>query len=330
MKKLTSALVAGLSCITFAATASTPDLSTCDVWLAACHWTNASREADYNINRVVIHKTQGGTAAGAASWFANCSSGGSAHFTFEKVNGYCYQSVREADVAWHAGYGSTNNNSVGIEHSGWVANNDTSTACYNESAIETKSCGTYYAVPMNRSYVIGHSEVPGCSGTGGGTSCHTDPGRYWNWGYYMSRLTSAPPPPPPPPPLPTYTLDNNQAGFSVIGTWSTGSSAADKYGADYRFKSTAPVSEPAQWSINVGTAGSYRIQAWWPAGTNRDPGAPFILPNNASVQVNQQINGGKWNVLGTVSLGTGAQVTKLSCWSTTGYVVVADAVRYGP
>lgn len=327
MTKITAAFAAALACASFSAFAETPDLPSCDVWRLACHYTNASREADYNINRVVIHKTQGATASGAASWFANCDSGGSAHFTFDKANGYCYQSVYEADIAWQAGYSSTNQNSVGIEHSGWVANNDTTTACYNESAIETASCVKYYAVPNNRSYIIGHSEVPGCPNPGGGgTSCHTDPGRYWNWAYYMTKTGGTTPPPT----VPTYTLDNTSAGFSVTGTWATGSSATDKYGADYRYHSTAAVSEPAQWSVNVGTAGTYKVYAWWPAGTNRSASAPYIMPNGTTVNVNQQANGGKWNLLGSASVGTGAQATKLSCWAGTGYIVVADAVRMGP
>ncbi len=323
MKKLTSALVAGLAVISLGADARTPDLESCDVWVQACHFTNSSREATYNINRVVIHKTQGGTAAGAASWFANCNSGGSAHFSFDKSNGYCYQSVLEEDIAWHAGYSSTNSNSVGIEHSGWVANNDTTTACYNESAIETASCVKYYAVPANRSYIIGHSEVPGCSGTGGGNNCHTDPGKYWNWSYYMSRVTGTSTPS-----LPTYTIDNTNSGFSASSNWSTGTSAADKYGTDYRFRATAAISDAAQWQASV-TSGSYKVQAWWAAGTNRSATAPYVVPNGSTVNKNQQVNGGAWQTLGTYSL-SGTPVTKLSCWTTTGYIVLADAVRYTP
>jgi len=122
------------------------------------------------------------------------------------------------------------------------------------------------------------------------------------------------------------TVDNASAGFSVVGTWASGSSSADKYGADYRYKSTAPVSEPASFTASL-TAGTYSIQAWWPAGTNRSTAAPYILPDGASVAVNQQINGGKWNVLGSRSL-SGSATTKLSCWASTGFIVVADAVRY--
>jgi len=325
MTKFSAACIAGLAALATGAFAATPDLSTCDVWQQACHFTVSNRESTYNINRVVIHKTQGGTAAGAASWFANCASGGSAHFTFDKSNGYCYQSVREKDIAWHAGYSSTNSNSVGIEHSGWVANNDTSTACYNESAIETKSCVTYYAVPANRSYIIAHSEVPGCSNPGGGgVNCHTDPGKYWNWSYYMSQVTGGGGSGS----LPTYTMDNSSSYFTASSGWATGTSASDKYGSDYRFKSTAPLSDPAQWARSV-TSGTYRVQAWWSAGTNRSANAPYILPNGSTVYKNQQTSGGSWQTLGTMSL-SGTATTKLSCWAPTGYVVIADAVRYTP
>lgn len=190
-----------------AASASTPDLSTCDVWLPACHYTNSNRESTYDINRVVIHKTQGASASGAANWFADCRAPGSAHYVFDKANGKCYQCVREEDIAWQAGHSSTNSCSIGIEHSGWIANNDTTTACYDESAVATRSCIKYYGVPHNRTYIIGHSEVPGCANPGGGgKDCHTDPGQYWNWTYYMAKTGETVNNPP-------YTFDSNVEGF---------------------------------------------------------------------------------------------------------------------
>ncbi|MGI8905331.1 MAG: hypothetical protein ACR2IE_02440 [Candidatus Sumerlaeaceae bacterium] len=42
---------------------------------------------------------------------------------------------------------------------------------------------------------------------------------------------------------------------------------------------------------------------------------------------NQQINGGVWQSLGTFYLLSGTNSVKLSCWTTTGYVVMADAIR---
>lgn len=126
--------------------------------------------------------------------------------------------------------------------------------------------------------------------------------------------------------LPTFLNDSPSASSN----WAVGTSSTDKYGANYKYRSTEAVSDPASWTMNVTVAGSYKVQAWWPAGTNRSVSAPYILPNGVTANVDQQGNGGKWNTLGTVSLGTGNRTTQLSCWTGSGFVVVADAVRYTP
>lgn len=126
----------------------------------------------------------------------------------------------------------------------------------------------------------------------------------------------------------TIIVDNSSSNFAASSNWSTGTSAGDKYGADYRFRSTAAVSDAASWTANITQAGNYTISAWWPQGSNRSATAPYMLPDNTVVNVNQQTNGGKWNTLGTQNLSTGNKVTKLSCWTTAGFVVIADAVRY--
>jgi hypothetical protein len=167
--------------------AATPDLPSCDSWAPACsgNYTNSSRPSSSSINYVVIHKVQG-TAASAASWFQNCSAGVSAHYIFNNSTGYCYQSVLEEDIAYQVS--GFNTNCIGIEHGGYNGSNDTATACYDASAIETRSCIDYYGVPYDRQHILGHSECPGCStGNGGGTTCHTDPGPYWNWTYYFAK-----------------------------------------------------------------------------------------------------------------------------------------------
>ncbi len=129
----------------------------------------------------------------------------------------------------------------------------------------------------------------------------------------------------------TYIVDNGGAGFSASSNWFASTSVAGYYGTNYHARATASVSDPAQWTANIATSGSYQIYAWWTAASNRAPSAPYILPNGTTVNVNQQANGGKWNLLGTVSLSAGNQTTKLSCWTTSGYYVIADAIKYyGP
>lgn len=313
---ITFFLIAAVSLCGGLAVASTPDLPSCDVWKVACHYTNSSRESTYNINRVVIHKTQGPSASGAASWFANCDSGGSAQYTFDKANGYCYQSVLEEDIAWHCGYSSTNSNSVGIEHSGWVANNDTSTACYNESAIETRSCVVYYAVPANRTYIIGHSEVPGC-GTpgGGGVNCHTDPGKYWNWGYYIAQCQ--PTQIDNPPWWFTANKENWSVGNSIAGInwtnsapWTGGIIYMDQTGNDAYIKSPATsFTGDFRHSVCVavypqnGTTSAHDMAMYWT--TNADSGwdeaksahLNYTAGNNAWTAINIPVGryGSEWS-----------------------------------
>src|SRR5207244_2802147 len=67
--------------------------------------SNYTPGAGYNrttLTYIVIHKTEGATAAGAVSWFQNPAAHASAHFVVDK-NGDIYESVKPEDVAWHAG-----------------------------------------------------------------------------------------------------------------------------------------------------------------------------------------------------------------------------------
>jgi len=129
----------------------------------------------------------------------------------------------------------------------------------------------------------------------------------------------------------TYIVDNGSSGFSASSNWFASTSVSGYYGSNYMARATASVSDPAQWTANLAASGNYQIYAWWTAASNRAPSAPYILPNGTTVYVNQQTNGGQWNLLGTVNLAAGNQTTKLSCWTTSGYYVIADAIKYyGP
>lgn len=130
----------------------------------------------------------------------------------------------------------------------------------------------------------------------------------------------------------TIILDNTNAAFVASANWSTGTSSTDKYSVDYRFRGTAAVSDPATWTANLGNSGTYNVYAWWPQGANRSTTAPYIIYHGAgstTVNVNQQTNGGQWNLLGNwTDFVAGNNDVKLSCWTTTGFVVMADAVEW--
>ncbi len=125
-------------------------------------------------------------------------------------------------------------------------------------------------------------------------------------------------------------IDNNTASFTASGNWSTATSAADKYGADYRFRSTAAVSDSAVWNVTIPQTRNYEVYVWYTQGTNRSTGAPYVHLDNTTVNVNQQSGGGAWKSIGIRSHTAGAGTIKLSCWAAAGFVVVADAVRVVP
>lgn len=115
---------------------------------------------------------------------------------------------------------------------------------------------------------------------------------------------------------------------TVSANWVESDYAADRLGSVYYYRSTAAVSDAAVFEINTSGTGRYDIYAWWPEGSNRSATTPFILPDNTTVYVNQQINGGKWNKIGTNQFNAnGLHYVKVSCWTTAGYFVMADAVK---
>ncbi|MFN7138042.1 MAG: N-acetylmuramoyl-L-alanine amidase [Limisphaerales bacterium] len=129
----------------------------------------------------------------------------------------------------------------------------------------------------------------------------------------------------------SVVVDNNSSGFTASSSWTLASSATDKYGADYRYRSTQAISDAATWKANLGSTKTWAVDAWWSAGSNRSASAPYIVyhaSGSTTVNKNQQSNGGTWQNLGSWSMNAGNNEVKLSCWTTTGYVVIADAIRW--
>jgi N-acetyl-anhydromuramyl-L-alanine amidase AmpD len=147
-------------------------------WVAAssANYRRADRPADYAIDRVVIHVTQGSFAS-AVKAFRNPDHQAAAHYIVRR-NGEVTQMIRELDVAFHAGNREYNERSVGIEHEGFVERASSFTdAMYAASARLTAGICGRYGIPVDRKHIIGHVEVPGTD--------HTDPGPYWDWGRYI-------------------------------------------------------------------------------------------------------------------------------------------------
>jgi hypothetical protein len=129
--------------------------------------------------------------------------------------------------------------------------------------------------------------------------------------------------------LPTVIVDNNAAGVTYSGSWTTATSATDKYGTDYRFASSGAAAT-ATYSATLPAPGSWRVEVWYPQGSNRANNAPHVVTHsggNTTYNVNQQTNGGAWRLLGTHTFGTTATV-QIQAAGANPSVVMADGIRF--
>ncbi|MGW4201428.1 N-acetylmuramoyl-L-alanine amidase [Streptomyces sp. NPDC004726] len=155
-------------------------------WTAAsrANWRLADRPDDYRIDRVIIHVVQGSYPT-ALRVFKNPGHGAATHYVVRK-DGHVAQMIRELDVAFHAGNRSFNERSIGIEHEGFVDRpQDFTDAMYEGSARLTAGICVRYELPVDRTHIMGHVEVPGTD--------HTDPGPHWDWDRYIKLVRAAMP-----------------------------------------------------------------------------------------------------------------------------------------
>ena len=127
------------------------------------------------------------------------------------------------------------------------------------------------------------------------------------------------------------TVDNGTAGTQArAGTWKAYSTdPAQKYGADWLAGVDSGV-DSYRFTPTITHAGRYRVLARWITHPNRSLRAPYDIHHasgTSTVEVNQQLNGGQWNILGvyTFAVGSGGYV-ELS--DRNGPFVVGDAVMF--
>jgi hypothetical protein len=126
-------------------------------------------------------------------------------------------------------------------------------------------------------------------------------------------------------------VDNVQGAFT--GSWSTGTTATDKFADDYRYKGQGTGSSFVDFTPNILTAGLYDVYEWHTQGANRGSDTPHVISYNGgttTVNVNQQINGGAWMLLGTFNFATGTagKVRITDAVSTAGLLAMADAIKF--
>lgn len=301
---------------------------------------NYSSRGSYPVHMVVIHSCESGYS-GCWSWLTNSAAQASAHYVVNTTGSEISKLVYESQKAWHVGatyYCSRNNSTdcrwdsvqsnyftIGIEHAGYASQTSWPTAQIRESAILTCQISKRHDVPRDRNHIVSHARLQPYD--------RTDPGSGWPWTDYMNRVNTACEA------GEALIVDNNnnlndpaKEKFEIGTGWTQSDNIPEYYGGGYYHAPTGPVSDPAVFWFYLPAAATKTVDAWWTDLDNRSTTAPYVAYNAAGTEVgrasvNQQVNGGKWNTLGTWSFTAGWNKVILSRWTTDGAFVVADAVR---
>jgi RHS repeat-associated protein len=100
-----------------------------------------------------------------------------------------------------------------------------------------------------------------------------------------------------------------------------------------RFVPKANTVKTAAWTVSVGSTGSYKVYAKWPASSQHATDVPYAVTHaggTSTVTVNQRVNGGQWNLLGTYSFDSGTDYTVELSDAVTAGKVAADAIYIAP
>jgi N-acetyl-anhydromuramyl-L-alanine amidase AmpD len=319
------------------AMAAGPDYAA-SIWRPSPNYN--ARPAGTDIWMIVIHTCEGSYSS-CWSWLTNSASGVSAHYVVNESGSEISQLVSEANRGWHVGASydcnlnggvacnyqgvSVNHFSVGIEHGGFASQSSFPAGQIDASARLSCDISRDRGVVRDSYHIVAHGRLQPAS--------RTDPGPNWPWSTYISKIQSY---------CGTSTglvIDSNNANnntsqgyIEVSANWVSSTNVGGYYGSGYYAAPTQAISDPATFWFYLPAAATKTIDAWWTSATDRSTTAPFIITNAAgtrlaTVNVNQQINGGKWNTLGTWSFSAGWNKVQLSRWTGTGYQVIADAVR---
>jgi len=282
-------------------------------WVAASprNFQRADRPFSSPITRIVIHTTEGSYAA-AIRLFAHAGPVASAAYVIRSRDGAITQMVHERDVAWHSGNRQYNATSIGIEHEAFVHDCSSYTsAMYRSSARLVAHLAVKYGIPIDRSHIIGHYQVPDPYHLGefGGFAHHIDPGPCWNWAKYMGLVRTD-----------AGQVPVQRTGVQVVSDATSANfraphwrrkidaNAAQQFGPVYFVARPSRTAPPASFRLTIPATGDYAVYAWWVADRTRNRAVPFGIDTVTgwhSLTVNERTRGGHWAYLGTFTLAAG-------------------------
>lgn len=156
-----------------------------------------------DIRYLIIHDTDV-SYEGTVGLFTTPGHCCSAHYLVSGQVGGTYppvtQFVPDTDIVHQSGNLWMNEHSIGVEHVGFAAfpNGYYTPRLYRRSAKLIGWLAAKYRIPLDRSHILTHSDVPGgplepdqAITPDNVHDQHWDPGPYWDWNYYWPRVEAA-------------------------------------------------------------------------------------------------------------------------------------------
>jgi hypothetical protein len=123
-------------------------------------------------------------------------------------------------------------------------------------------------------------------------------------------------------------VDDDASAVRARGEWATSTVTSGFFGSGYHYRVPGDGSATFTWPF-AGPAGRYEVFARWTSGMNRASSATYVVTHGtdaASVSVDQRVNGGVWQSLGTFDF-TAALEQSVRLSDKADGIVIADAVR---
>lgn len=97
--------------------------------------------------------------------------------------------------------------------------------------------------------------------------------------------------------------DLTKGRFSPTVNWSAATGSSSHLNNYHLAQGAGPTNDGAQFHFYVPSAGTYTVYAWWTSNSSRTLAASYRVYDGGALlgdfKLNQQTNGGRWNLLGT-------------------------------
>ena len=140
-----------------------------------------------------------------------------------------------------------------------------------------------------------------------------------------------PPDPTNPDDLQYYIINSEpwSPSFESVGNWVDTNVLTGYFKENYEYSAAGSGADQAKWLFSIPQEGDYNVYAWYPAASTNSTSAPYTVNHalgSTTIPVNQRLNGGKWNKLGTFHFGAADYSVVLADNVSSGNVV-ADGLR---